>query len=163
LGQWASHSTRTPGSSCWATAWGPRPALGSPMPSAPVDRMTPSCRQRFADIPGLRQALELDSWHTPELHPLVLPVLPCAHLTPCTTPPYICYHQSNGLYLWHDMVPRRTQVVTGLGGGLNILAAVLLIVFRRSWSMLFTIDPVIIDRLDPVIIWLGLSLIGARL
>jgi len=61
------------------------------------------------------------------------------------------------------MVPRRTQVVTGLGGGLNILAAVLLIVFRRSWSMLFTIDPVIIDRLDPVIIWLGLSLIGARL
>ena len=54
------------------------------------------------------------------------------------------------------------QVVAGLGGGLNIFAAMLLIVFRRSWSMLFTTDPVIVDRLDPVIVWLGLSLVGAR-
>ena len=52
-------------------------------------------------------------------------------------------------------------MVSGLGGGLNILAATLLIVFRRPWSMLFTSDPLIVERLGPVIVWLGLSLIGA--
>ena len=55
------------------------------------------------------------------------------------------------------------QVVTGLGGGLNIFFAALLIVFRRAWSMLFTTDPAILARLDPVIIWLSIALVGEQL
>jgi hypothetical protein len=57
----------------------------------------------------------------------------------------------------------RLQVVTGLGGGLNIFFAALLIAFRRAWSMLFTADAAIVARLDPVIVWLSIALVGEQL